>query len=112
MRKITREAAMAFACYENFRQSNTQVIFKDGGTASTWDDTVTLELHGNAIARREGGQLSISLTGWDTLTTRERLNGLLDVLGRDARLVRLKGVTYLETRSEMAEMPLYDWVTL
>ena len=105
MRKITRDAAMAFACYEKFSQSNTRVLVKDGGT-------VTLLLHGNPIARREGGQLSISLAGWDTLTTRERLGGLLRVLGLDARLVRVSGVTYLVTRSESAEMPLYDWVTL
>lgn len=109
MRKITEQAAMAFVCRRNFRQSNTQVIFKDGGLAS---DTVALLLHGNAIALREGGQLAISLAGWDTLTTRERLNGLLDVLGRDTRLVRVKGKTLLVTGSESVEMPLYDWVTL
>lgn len=104
MRKITEHAAWAFVCRENFRQSNTQVL--------VMGDTVTLGLHGNAIARREGGKLSISLAGWDTLTTRERLNGLLDVLGLDSRLVRVKGETVLVTGSDTAEMPLYDWVTL
>jgi len=57
---------------------------KCSGNSST--DGATLFLHGNAIAcrfrdsqGREGYDLSLS--GWNTPTTRERLNGLLCVMG-------------------------------
>ena len=33
-----------------------------------------LLLHGNAIAIRQKGRLYVSTAGWDTVTTRERLN--------------------------------------
>ena len=39
-------------------------------------DGTSLFLHGNEIARRSGEQIEICTAGWDTVTTRERLNGI------------------------------------
>lgn len=68
MRKITQEACTAFRRGERYSVSNTRVT-------STGDDT-KMELHGNVIAYTHNGALYVSLCGWNTNTTRERLNGL------------------------------------
>ena len=44
-----------------------------GNTASTGNE---LLLHGNCIAKRVNGKIFISNAGWNSNTTKERLNGL------------------------------------
>lgn len=73
MRKITEEAARAFANAQDWKLANTQV-FSNGGAAF-------MELHGNKIAERGRRFMTLTLAGWPTRTTRERLNGLLDYYG-------------------------------
>ena len=69
MRQITREAAAAFEAGQPFKKSNTEVV--------VGNDYVVMYLHGNAIAKLHGGcDLEVTLAGWGTPTTRERLNGL------------------------------------
>jgi len=59
--------------------------FKQGekaAAARTSTDGQTVWLHGNRIAYRdENNNLCITLAGWPTVTTRERINGILDVFG-------------------------------
>jgi hypothetical protein len=65
MRKITREIVAAFMNREERRISNS------------YTDGTTLYLHGNAIARhRCDGDIEVTTAGWNTVTTRERLNGI------------------------------------
>ena len=70
MRKITSEATAMFMSRRAWRKGNTEV-FK-------WaDGTVELKLHGNAIATLNTWDvLRIRDAGWQTTTTKERLNGL------------------------------------
>ena len=68
MRKITSKAIAAFTNNRNFRDGSTEVQSGDG--------IAHLLLHGNAIARKDAKGLSINLCGWNTNTTRDRLNGL------------------------------------
>ena len=69
MRKITQQAVNAFKQSKNFKSGATEVHQRIGGTE--------LVLHGHIIARNIDGEgLSINLCGWNTPTTRERLNGL------------------------------------
>ena len=68
MRKITEKAAKAFHNGYEFKSSNTRVVEVDRG--------VELYLHDNLIAHRSNGNVYVSLAGWCTPTTRERLNGL------------------------------------
>lgn len=68
MRKITSKAVYNFMNGFNFSESNTTV--KVNG------DTVRLYLWGNLIAERTNDKLKITLAGYNTNTTRERLNGL------------------------------------
>ena len=68
-RKITIEAVDKFLSREPFKKSNMQVDQCYG--------QYRLKLHGNTIAvLDEFNMLSISNAGWESNTTKERLNGL------------------------------------
>lgn len=74
MRKITQEAIQAFMAGVSFHKSNTIVERSPLGNA------VVLKLHGNAIARYTDGEYNTTLEvcdgGWQSNTTKERLNGI------------------------------------
>ena len=67
MRKITKEAINALFAGKNYCNDNTVV---DGGT---------LRLHNSAIAEIRHDGLYIRTAGWNTPTTKERLNGIKGV---------------------------------
>lgn len=67
-RKITTQAVSKFLEGKNFKSGDTSVETSLG--------EVLYKLHGHTIARRTENKLSVSLCGWNTTTTRERLNGL------------------------------------
>ena len=73
MRTITQQTVSAFYEGVNFKKDNMKVENRNGG--------VSLYLHGNMIAHLRGLELFISTCGWETNTTKERLNGLLDKYG-------------------------------
>lgn len=83
MRKITKESIKAFYNREPFKKSNMIVENKEGKTY--------LKLFGNIIAMLdEVNELFITTAGWNSVTTRDRLNGLSGV-----RLGTKKGQLYL-----------------
>ena len=83
MRKITKESIKAFYDREPFKKSNMIVENENGETR--------LKLFGNTIATlNKFNELFITTAGWNTNTTRERLNGLTEV-----RLGTRKGQLYL-----------------
>ena len=68
-RKITKESVQAFMDRKKFNKGNMSVEVDT--------DVTKLKLHGNTIATiDELGVLSISNAGWQSNTTKERLNGL------------------------------------
>lgn len=68
MRQITREAMEAFCEGRRFKKSNMEVTGN------------SMYLHGNKIAWRDRNhQLWISNCGWQSNTTKERLNALPNV---------------------------------
>ena len=72
MRKITADAIRAFRNRQTFKRGNTEV--------KVYDNSVALFLHGNIIAEYAAdGALYIRDGGWQTNTTKERLNGLPNV---------------------------------
>lgn len=88
-RKITMDSVHAFIAGKPFRRENMSVTINDSGT-------VYLRLHGNAIATRmSDGKVYINTCGWETNTTKERLNYLLYAVGSDLKIVQKKGVWYL-----------------
>tara|TARA_R110000803_G_scaffold34094_3_gene74601 strand:+ start:1347 stop:1649 length:303 start_codon:yes stop_codon:yes gene_type:complete len=75
MRKITADAIRAFRNNQTFKQGNTQVMIGAGSP-----NRRLLCLHGHVIAEMEvTGDLWINDAGWQTVTTKERLNGFPSV---------------------------------
>ena len=70
MRQVTIEIVKAFVDNSNKRISNSEVVSNGEFTK--------LYLFGNLIARKEiaTGKTEVSMAGYPSLTTRERLNGL------------------------------------
>lgn len=71
MRQVTEQAVQAFFSGRARRCGNT-VVSTDG-------EYVYMHLHGNMIAKRHSasGKVRVTLAGWGTPTTRERVNGVL-----------------------------------
>jgi hypothetical protein len=83
MRKITKESVDAFVNGYGYNSANTKVIGKAGATY--------LKLHNNTIAvKLNDGSVGVSLAGWNTNVTRERLNGIPGV-----SICTSKGQAYL-----------------
>lgn len=79
MRKVTEKIAEAFKNGRKLSISNTST------------DGQSVFLHGHRIAWRDNNKLYISMCGWPTVTTRERINGVLDVYESCIRLCQRKG---------------------
>lgn len=74
MRKITRESVYAFENALPFKKANMEV--------QVLSNVTILKLYGNAIAYKyndPGNTLSITDCGWQTSTTKERLNAICGV---------------------------------
>ena len=89
MRQVTENAVNAFKADNKFCGSNTNVLTYKAGTQ--------MLLHKNIIAEsiKRTGEVSISLSGWNTLTTRERLNGILKAYNRQYAIVQRNHEPYL-----------------
>lgn len=84
MRKITKSIAHAF---------------KDGVSKSinnTTTDGNAVYLHGNKIAEKTANGLKVTLAGWNTPTTRERVNGILRVMGFNSGFHQINFKAYLD----------------
>lgn len=86
MRAITTEAVNAFINGRSFKKANMKVELHE--------KNVFLYLHDNMIANKEGNKLFITTCGWQTNTTKERLNGILDAYNLP-RISQKAGVWYL-----------------
>ena len=72
MRKIEREMQRAIANKVNWSQSNT-TVFNDN------EGNTFVTLHGNLIATIFANHnIKLSSCGWQTVTTKSRLNAILD----------------------------------
>lgn len=86
MRVVTYTVARAF------------LMGKKKALRNTRTDGNTLYLHGNAIAKREDGQLYICDGGYSSLTTRDRLNGILSLIGHPDRVYQKRHAQYFGNR--------------
>jgi hypothetical protein len=103
MRKITERICNAFLDGKRLTISNT--LTED---AAIW-------LHGNKIAYWLTDEvLQISLAGYNTVTTRERLNGLLTTLGSNWRIAQRDYSPYAINLSANSHIDIYecDWYSL
>ena len=106
MRKITRQAAEAFYNKRKWSSGNTRVAVEqvDG------QDNVKMYLHENLIASELCGELMLTLAGWPTPTTKERLNGLLTFLDRPEGFWQSNHVQYFGTAQKSREVLDHEWV--
>lgn len=81
MRKITKEIVAAFMNHETKRIGNSDT------------DGTVIYLHGNKIAVHTNEGIKVTTAGWNTPTTRERLNGIPGV-----RVNVMQGQLYLNDR--------------
>ena len=89
MRKITKKAVSCFMNAQKFNEGNTSV--------EVFPNVTVLKLRGNEIAYRYNDPektLSVTTCGWNTNTTRERLNGIEGV-----RVHTSKGIQYLNGKA-------------
>jgi hypothetical protein len=102
MRKVTKTVCGAFLRGENRKVGNTQ---SEGGC---------LFLHGNLIAIRNCHDvITINDAGWRTVTTKERLNGVLKLAGIPCRIFQKDFCWYLwnyETKEEQPWSGVYAFV--
>lgn len=87
MRKITRQSAQALIDGNSFNSGNMAVMGDESNSIMT--------LHGNTIATREGNKVLLTDSGWLTATTKERLNGVLSLIGSKWRLYQHQGEWYI-----------------
>ena len=106
MRKVTEKAVQAFVAGRNFSQGNTRVSVVDG-------HDVALALHGNVIALLDTrtGIVQVNNKGYDTNTTKERLNGVISAFGGDT-IYQKNWEWYRDVNGERVAFPYNKWVTL
>jgi len=87
MRKIEEQMNMAIRARKNWAGSNTTVrCFKENGVTTE----VNVLLHGNCIAWFDtaSNDFNISSCGWETVTTKSRLNAILEEFASGSRVIQ------------------------
>ena len=87
MRKIEEQMNMAIRSRKNWSGSNTTVqCFKENGITTE----MQVLLHGNLIAWLDTAtnDLNISSAGWETVTTKSRLNAILEEFASGSRVIQ------------------------
>ncbi len=100
MRKETQKIMSAFLKGEKASAQRTNT---DGH--SVW-------LHGNLIAERGKSKLWFTLADWPTVTTRDRINGMLELSGSDYRVFQKNGTQFLTNGTDVRELGDSEWVSV
>lgn len=74
MRKVSKQTAYAFKCKRPLKVGNSKVEYLEAM------GQVEYYLHGNRIAKLRNGVLELTNCGWNTVTTKERLNSILTMM--------------------------------
>lgn len=77
---------------------------------NTTTDGKTVFLFGNAIAKVTQNGLYVSLAGWPTVTTRDRINGILREFGIEASVYQKGFTTFISGCGPDYAMPINSWV--
>ena len=111
MRKIEMEMNAAIRYRRNFSKANTSVrCFKTNGVTTDVD----VFLHGNHIASLDtaSNQLTIKDGGWQSVTTKSRLNALLDEFAPSMGISQKDWVWYLSDRLTGSVVPFISGMTV
>ena len=111
MRKIEQEMNSAIRYRRNFSKANTSVrCFKTNGVTTDVD----VFLHGNHIASLDTAthKLTIKDGGWQSVTTKSRLNALLDEFAPSMGIFQKDWVWYLSDRLSGSVVPFISGMTV
>ena len=99
MRKIEKQMNSAIVDGRNWSKDNTRVeVAKDG---------TFVYLHGHNIATIfNNGDIRLSSCGWETVTTKSRLNAILDCFVHNIGIYQKDWVWYITGRD--FDVPFYD----
>ena len=86
MRKIESEMNAAIAQGRDWSKANTSVSFEG--------EVAEVRLHGNLIAKIGEGFIELFDGGWQTVTTKSRLNAILEANGLPGERVFAKDFTW------------------
>lgn len=95
MRKITKESINAFLSGKPYKSGNTEVVINEFSTGGT---VTQLYLFNNLIAEDSNTGFKITNAGWQSNTTKERLNGFPTV-----RIHQVKGIWCLNGKEWSGE---------
>lgn len=92
MKLITKESVTAFLNAKKFKKSNMNV--------DVLPNVTVLEYHGNAIAYKYNDPeqtISVTNCGWQTATTKERLNAVISLSGLNiGKIYQKNWIWYLD----------------
>ena len=111
MRKIEMEMNSAIRYRRNFSKANTSVrCFKTNGITTDVD----VFLHGNHIASLDtaSNHLTIKDGGWQSVTTKSRLNALLDEFAPSMGIFQKDWIWYLSDRLSGSVVPFISGMTV
>ena len=99
MRKIERAMNFAISNKGNWSSSNTQVTFNES------TDCSSIYLHGHQIATYDHNNQAVKLSscGWQTVTTKSRLNAILDEVKYGCRVFQKQFDWYLSTNNQTVD---------
>lgn len=100
MRKIEFRMNAAIIAKRDWKQDNTEVI-----ACSNVSDVF---LHGNLIARIGETWIELFDGGWQTNTTKGRLNAILQVHGSDGEGIFQKNFKWFFRMSDGSTIPFFD----
>ena len=99
MRKIETEMNSAVLTRRNFSKANTSVSINDR--------IAEVRLHGNLIARVGDNFVQILDGGWQSVTTKSRLNALLSDVTPDGSVFQ-KDYTWYYNSSKVGTVPFFS----
>ena len=99
MRKIEKQMNFAISNKGNWSKSNTTVEFNESTNCST------VRLHGHSIATYDHATaaLKISSCGWETVTTKSRLNAILQEVKPGCGIFQKQFEWFVSFRDEVKE---------
>lgn len=100
MRKIETQMNAAIASYKNWASGNT--------TVSHTDEHAEVRLHGNLIARIGEGWIQLWDGGWQSNTTKSRLNAILDANGLPGEGVFQRDWSWFYRMADGTEVPFFS----
>jgi hypothetical protein len=106
MRKIETLMLKAISEHRNWSSGNTSVQYESG------NDICRVFLHGNLISEIGRGFITLHDGGWQTVTTKSRLNSILREYGEGAGIYQKNYTWFLHDKKTQKEEEFASGVTL